>query len=143
VQKAGRWSIGVDGIHTPDQLDRRMLHQACVNDEDWRMDVDVNSSHYPDVRPVLLRMQARKARAKFDGFGDEAGWVCVADAVEFAPGRFAVDIQWVGGMNDATQRSTDALLRAARAAKGNITIGKPIWSMLPPGTLLRDLAPRE
>lgn len=140
VQKAGRWSISVDGTYTPVRLDRHMLHQACVNHEDWRLDLDINSSHQREVRRELLLMKGGKARTKFDGFGDEAAWVCTVDAVEFAPGRFAIDIQWSGGFNDAPQRSTDALLRAARAAKGTAPVGKPIWSMLPPGTLLRQIA---
>ncbi len=141
VRKASRWSISVDGTKMPLRLDQLMLHRACTNDDFRQWDMDRREGVFKDAepRPEPLRFKDGKARAKFGGFGDEEAYFCVVDAVEFAPGRYAIDLQTVEG-SDTPARNTQSLLRAARAAKGGITVGKPIWSMFEPSTPLRDLA---
>ncbi len=142
VDKAGRWSISVDGTEMPGKIDRRMLYRACVNDEDWRLGEDGGASGKPEPAPTPLRFQQGKVRAKFDGFGDEAGWTCTADAVEIAPGRYAIDLQWTGGFNDPPLRSVEILQRNARAANTVGSVGKPLWIMQEKKTRLGDIAAR-
>lgn len=142
VDKAGLWSIRVEGTRTPEKLHQSMLLLACINDEDWRWGSLGKPYHPPNYTVKSVNVQRNMVRVNFDGFGDEAAFTCIADGVEIKPRHYAIDIQWNGGFNDPPLRSTASLLRAARDPKRVAPVGKALWTMFDKGTLLKDIAAR-
>ena len=134
IDKAGRWKIELTGYRRPEVLTEQMMFTACANNMEWlapgfTYDLDLGSA------PVLWK--SRKYRRLFPEFGDEAAWICVADAYDAPSSGPEIDIQWISDGEKPKPYSLDKNLKA----KGGSGV-TPLWQTFSRETLLSDLPTR-
>jgi hypothetical protein len=145
VFRAGAYTIEISGFTWPSVITRRMLHQACDNEENWRMLRQVrefNKNKYIEKSNQLLDQRVLTTKKqeyfKFQGYGDEGGQFCVVTLDRYTTGiGIALDIL---SSDQIPKKPSQRASLGVGLSEPGFGVSKPIWMLRNPKSTIIDLA---